>query len=216
MVADAGAQLRVGAQATQRAAVGGVIVGVEHERARREVAGEDRGEKRVDARFDGLGIGPAEEALELGAARLLAVGHGALAAQRAVGEVVEEPGVGADGEVGVEGEELGELEGLEAVDDEGFAQSVVAKERGVEEEAVAAEAGDEADDGGVRGMERAGDLAQGGALGDEGGDGAREVAMAQPVGVGEGLGGEAATDSGCSGRSGCAAGRRACGSGRSG
>ena len=40
-------------------------------------------------------------------------------------------------------------------------------------------------------MKGASDLTQGGALGDEGGDGAREVAMAQPVGVGEGLGGEA-------------------------
>lgn len=65
------------------------------------------------------------------------------------------------------------------------------EERGVKEEAMAAEACDEAGDGRVRGVERAGDLTQRGALGDEGGDGAREVAMAKPVGVGEGLGGEA-------------------------
>ena len=191
VVADAGAQLRMPAQASQRAPVGGVIVGVEHERAGGQVTGQDRGKERMDARFHGLRVGSTEETLELGSAQLLAVGHGALATQRAVGEVIDEPGMAADGEVGVEGEELGELEGLEAIDDEGFAQGVTAKERGVKEEAMAAESSDESDDGGVRGVERASDLPQGGALGDEGGDGAREVAMAQPVGVGEGLGGEA-------------------------
>ena len=149
VVADAAAQLAMSPHAAQRAAVSRVIVGVEVERAGGEVVGQDRGEERVDARFDGLRVGPAELALELGSARLLEWGHGALAAQRAVGEVVEEPGVSADGEVGVEGEELGELEGLEAVDDEGFAQGVAAKQRGVEEEAVTAEASDESDDGGV-------------------------------------------------------------------
>jgi hypothetical protein len=72
--------------------------------------------------------------LEVSPAHSLLRGHGALAAQRAVGEVVEEPGVGADGEVGVEGEELGELEGLEAVDDEGFGEGRWS--RSLEEEAV--------------------------------------------------------------------------------
>ena len=191
VVADACAELGASAHASQGAAVGGVIVGVELERAGGEVAGQDRGEKRVDARFYGFRIGPAELALEERPASALVGAHGALAAQGAVGEVVEEPGVCADGEVGVEGEELGELEGLEAVDDEGFAQGVAAEERGVKEEAVAAEACDEADDGRVRGMERAGDLSQRSALGDEGGDGEREVSMSEPVGVGEGLGGEA-------------------------
>ena len=192
VVADAGVELRMPAQAAQGATVGGVIVGVEHEGAGGQVAGQDRGEERIDARFNRLRVGSAKETLELGPVEFLAVGHGALAPQGAVGEVIEEPGVGADGEVGVEGEELGELEGLEAVDDEGFAQGVTPKERGVEEEAVTAKASDEADDGGVGGVERAGDLSQGGALGDEGGDGAREMAMSEPVGVGEGLGGEAA------------------------
>jgi hypothetical protein len=39
--------------------------------------------------------------------------------------VVEEPASGAHGQVGVEGEELGELERLEAVDDEGFGERKV-------------------------------------------------------------------------------------------
>jgi len=60
----------------------------------------------------------------------------------------------------------------------------------MEEQAMPAEAGDQAGDGGVGGSEHAGDLPQGGALGDPGGDGLEEVPAAEPVGTGEGAGGE--------------------------
>jgi hypothetical protein len=96
--------------------------------------------------------------------------------------VVEEPAVGAGGEVGVEGEVLGELEGLEAVDDEGFVEAGTPEQLAVEEEAVAAEACGVAANGGVRGSEGAGDLTEGSALAEEGGDGEEQVTATEPVG----------------------------------
>jgi len=90
-----------------------------------------------------------------------------------VGEAVEEPARGADGEVGVEGEELGVDEGFEAVDGEGFGEGEAAEGRVVEEHAVAGEAQEMAADGGVGGCQSAGGLAQASAFGDEGDDGMR-------------------------------------------
>ena len=119
-------------------------------------------------------------------------GHGALAAQRAVGEVVEEPAVGADGEVGVEGEELGELEGLEAVDDEGFGEW---RSRG----GARGGRGGSVDRGGRHGGRRWCGRCRGRGRSDAGRRPRRggrrwaseEIATAEPVGGGEGGGGEA-------------------------
>jgi hypothetical protein len=97
-----------------------MVVAVEFEDLARWELSQEGSEQLGHSELDRLGIGASEQTLELGPTDLLAWGHGALAAQRAVGEVVEEPGSGADGEVGVEREELGELEGLETVDDERF------------------------------------------------------------------------------------------------
>jgi hypothetical protein len=107
--------------------------------------------------------------------------------------VVEEPASGAYGQVGVEGEELRELERLEAVDDEGFGERKVLQERRVEEQAVATETGEVAGDGRVGGSEEAGDLPEAGAFGGVLRDGAKELGTAEPVGDGEGPGGEATT-----------------------
>lgn len=80
------------------------------------------------AALDRLGIRASEDIFELGATPALRSGHGTLAPQRAVGEVVEEPAPGTGGEIGVEGKELGVLEGLEAIDDEGFGHGEAAEQ----------------------------------------------------------------------------------------
>lgn len=166
-----------------------MVIGVEQE----GIGGqqfEQRAEQFDDAQLDGFGIGAAEAKLEFGAAQFLVRGHGALAAQGAVGEVIDHPAVGADGEVGMEGEELGAGEGLEAVDDEGFAQGGVLEVGVLKEAAVLSEAGGEAGDGGMRGSQDAADLAQARSLGEPGGDGDEEVPEAQAAGGGEGAVGE--------------------------
>ena len=105
--------------------VGRMVVGEEHERAPSAGPFDPGTQQRRHRALDGLRVGSAESGLEFGPAQTLGLGHPTLAAQRAVGEVVEEPASGAHGQVGVEGEELGELERLEAVDDEGFGERKV-------------------------------------------------------------------------------------------
>lgn len=177
----------------ESATVGGMVVSVQVEK------GEARGEgaKEIDdADLDGLGIGPAETGLELAAAAFLLSGHGSLAPQRAVGEVQDHPAIGGNGEIEVEREELGELEGFEAIDDDGLPEHGSLEEGAVKEEAVTAGAAEVAQDGRVGDAEETGDLADARSLGGEPCDQGKEIAPAQPVGRGEGAGGEASTAGG--------------------
>ncbi len=159
VVVDVGSEGVSLAQAAESAAVGGMVIGVEDQGVVSDMR-EERGKQGRHAELDGLWVRATEGAFEEGPFADLVWGHGALAAQRAVGEVVEQPAASADGEVGVEGEELGELEGLEAVDDEGFGEGEGVQEQLMEEEAVASATGEGARDGGVGGIEEARDLAQ--------------------------------------------------------
>lgn len=81
----------------------------------------------------------------------------------------------------MEGKILGELEGLEAVYDQGFAKEMGAQVQPLEEEAVPTKACEVAGDGGMGCLENTRDLAQPRALGSEGRDGQEEVAPTQPV-----------------------------------
>jgi hypothetical protein len=163
-----------------------MIVTVEDQGRVRRQAAHQRVQECGDPELDGLGIRASEGLFELGPPPTLEGSHRSLAAERAVGEVIEEPALGPGGEVGVEGEVLGELEGLEAIDDEGFRDGPTAKELAVEEEAVTTEAGGVTGDGGVGGAQGTGDLTEGSPFAEEGGDGQEEIAPAEPVGGGEG------------------------------
>ncbi len=82
------------------------------------------------------------------------------------------PGVvSVDGEVGVEGEELGELEGLEAVDDDGGGYLRMGQHPAMQEHAVSPGSGDVTHDGGVGDAQEAGDLSESGPLDAEVDDG---------------------------------------------
>jgi len=93
--------------------------------------------------LDRLGIGPAQAVFQKGSFLPLPGRHPSLSPQGTVGEVVEEPALAPGGQVEMEGEELGELEGLEAVDGDRFAdvEVAVADRLLVEEEGLASGAG---------------------------------------------------------------------------
>ena len=95
----------------------------------------------------------------------------------AVGEVVKEPRFRTSGEVDVEGEVLGELEGLEAVNDDRFVQRLILQEVAMENHAVAAESGKVTGDGGMADAQDPGHLAQAGSLAGPGGNAAQEIAL---------------------------------------
>jgi hypothetical protein len=78
----------------------------------------------------------------------------------------------------VEGKELGVLEGLEAVDDQGLGEREWPEAVAVEEEAVAAGPGQVPGDGGMVDLEEASDLAEGGSVDRELGDTGEEAAVA--------------------------------------
>jgi hypothetical protein len=109
-------------------------------------------------------------------------------------EVIEEVTLRSDGEVQVEGEVLGELESLEAVDDEGFAKPEhrILEVAEMEEEAMAPQAGEVSGNRVGRDLEHAGGLTQARAFGRPEGDGVEQVRASEPVGYGEGLSGEVA------------------------
>ena len=177
----------VPAQSLEGAPVGGVIIAVQDQvRSDRRLpvswstspAWEQGMQQLDDPRLHGLGIRSSQRCFEDLPAPLLCRGHGSLASQGAVGEVIEEPGLGPDSEVEVEGEELGVLEGLEAVDDEGFADGSIGGQLLVAEEAVASGSGELADDGRVGDLEESRDLAETGSLGGKLGDAGQEIAPA--------------------------------------
>jgi hypothetical protein len=89
--------------------------------------------------------------------------------------------------VDVEGIELAELEGLEAIEDEGLGDGGGRRMGFEEEQAVSGESFDVACDGGGGGVELAGDLSVGGAGEDAPEGGAEEFGASEPVGEGEGL-----------------------------
>jgi len=174
-------------QAAKGPRVGRMIVTVEDQGRVRRQAAHQRVQECGDRELDGLGIRASEGLFELGPPPTLERSHRSLAAERAVGEVIEEPALGPGGEVGVEGEVLGELEGLEAIDDEGSGMAQPEGARG--------ERGGSVDRGVRRGGRRwcgrcrgPGDLTEGSAFTEEGGDGQEEIAPAEPVGGGEGGG----------------------------
>ncbi len=86
------------------------------------------------------------------------------------------PALCTDSEVEVKGEELGELEGLETVDDEGFVDRAVGEDLPMEEEAMSAGPGEVAHDSCVGDVKDSSDLAQTWTFGGELGDGAEQVA----------------------------------------
>ena len=134
--------------------VGRVIVGVEHELLVSHGL-EQRSQKLRHALLDRLGVGSPHGELQLCAPLLLSFGHAAFAPQGAVGEVVEEPRRSPGGDIDMEREVLGVLESFEAIGDEGFLEAEVVPQVVVEEEAMAAQAGGIAGDGGVGGRCRA-------------------------------------------------------------
>ena len=159
-------------QATQSPTIGGVVVAVEDQGLAPTASSQQRHEQRRDGVLDRLGIGSTECVLELGATLVLERSHCALSPQRAIREVIEEPALRADGEIDMEGEVLGELERLEAVEDQRFAEYEITGEVRVEEETVTAQASEEAADGRVAGAEGAGDLTERGTFAGQCGDGA--------------------------------------------
>jgi len=171
-------------EATQGRGVGPVVVAAQGDGG---FLGQDGLEELADILFDGLGIGSAELVLEGPASAFLGVGHAALASQGAVGEVPEEAGVGLDEQVVEEGVVLAVFEGLEAVQDEGSLGSGEAGEVGVQEEAVSAEAGEEAIDGAGRDTQVAGDLSVGHAADGPHEEPGGQVRSFEPVGGAEGL-----------------------------
>ena len=71
-----------------------------------------------DGMFDGSWVGPAQLSLEFLPALLLPLRHAARPPQRRVGEVQDEAGVVLDGDEVLEGEELAEFEGFQAIGDD--------------------------------------------------------------------------------------------------
>ena len=165
-------------QASEGSAVGGMVVAVETQTASRRNRTQQRPQECSCSELDSLGIGTTEDALELGSALFLEGSHRALTAQGAIGEVIEEPALGSNGQVGVEWEVLGVLEGLKAIEDEWFAELEVMQLLALEEKTVAGKPGNVARDGGVGGSEDTGDLAQPAALGDHPSDGAEQLGAA--------------------------------------
>ncbi|MBK7701374.1 MAG: hypothetical protein IPI34_00055 [bacterium] len=108
---------------------------------------------------DGFRVRATQRSLELGPAPFLPLCHAPFAPQWAVGMEQEVAGRGVDGHVVMEGEVLAPLEGLEAVDDDLGGGTDLLQLLGVEQQAVAAEAGGLALDGGSSDMLRPGGLA---------------------------------------------------------
>ncbi|MCB9464140.1 MAG: hypothetical protein H6682_10675 [Candidatus Eisenbacteria bacterium] len=109
-----------------RPEVGRVLVAVKFERTRTSV--HQQLEEFGHSCLDGLGIRATESALEVLPRLFLSRCHSSLSPERAVRERVEEPGVLSDRKIHVEGEVLGVLEGLEAVDYDRFLDLRVSKE----------------------------------------------------------------------------------------
>jgi len=182
-------------QPTHRPAVGGMVIAVDDNLRGAPGATllQHGHEEFKDAFLDSLGVGTAEVCLEPFSADPLFGCHGPLAAERTVGEVTDEPAVGIDGEIAVEGIVLGELEGLEAIDDDGVRDRMACEHPTVVDQAVAASPGDVAHDGCMGDTEEAGDLAQAGALGREADDIEVHIAAPEPVVGLEGPCGESAS-----------------------
>jgi hypothetical protein len=121
---------------------------------------KDRAEQFPDAVLNRLRIRPSQGLLPFDPTGLLRLGHGSLPAQGAVGEVVEEPGLVPDGQIGVEGEVLRILEGLEAVEDDRFVGNEVRNELSLKEKAVPSPSTDVARHGGMGQVQVSSDLAQ--------------------------------------------------------
>jgi hypothetical protein len=170
-----------------------VVVAVERKPGIRRNSSQDGFQKPGDAGLHRFRIGASEALFECGAPPALIGGHGTLATQGAVGEVIEEPAVGTGREVGVEREVLGVLERLEAIDDERFTEVETLQAHALEEQTVSTESGNVSGDGGMGGSQSAGNLAQGGAFGDEDGDAQEQVPSSQPVGGAKGRAAEAAS-----------------------
>jgi len=126
------------------------------------------------------------------AAAFLGRSHPALAAQRAVGEVPEEAGVGFDEHVVQEGEVLAELERLDAIENDRTLGLGVGCQLRVQEEAVPAEPRGEPVDGRWRDPEIPGDLPVGGSVDDAAGDRDGQFGTFEVVAHRERLLGEAA------------------------
>jgi len=104
--------------------------------------------------------------------------------------VIEAPALLPGGDVDVVGEELGVLEGLEAVEADRLLDARLREELSMEDQAVAGGPGQVQGDGGVGNPLGPGDLADPG-TGDGLADDVQEQVVAmEPVGGGEGAGGE--------------------------
>jgi len=129
------------------------------------VSGRDEGDESIEAagrRAEiaavacSSGSGPASSFLVGGAGPGAGMGGGV--------ECVDEPGVLSDGGSDAEGEVLGEFEGLEVVEHDGLTEAGVEGVEGLseQEQAMSAETGAEAGDGGGGAAEGAGELSVGG------------------------------------------------------
>ncbi|MDO9069561.1 MAG: hypothetical protein Q7W05_14055 [Deltaproteobacteria bacterium] len=139
------------------------------------------------APLDSLGIRATQRSLELGPAPFLPLCHAPFAPQRAVGMEQEVAGRGVDGHVVMEGEVLAPLEGLEAVDDDLGGGTDLLQLSGVEQQAVAAEAGGLALDGGGSDSFGPGGLAVAHRADLRHEQSGHQIGTLLPVGGGEGL-----------------------------
>ena len=139
-----------------------------------------------------VGRGSCGRFASLLAALLLERRHPAFATQLAVGEIDEKVRALLHGHVVVDREVLAELEGLEAVDDHFGRRRCLCHQLLVQQEAVPAEAGDVAVNGGGGHAQVPGDLPVGHASGDLGEDEGAQMGAFLPVGCAEGLGAEGA------------------------
>ena len=109
-------------------------------------------------------------------------------------ENVDQPGVRSDGGADSEGQVLGELEGLEVIEDDGLVEASLELGVGASEQqqGVATEPGADPGDGGSGAAEGPGDLAVGGPGVEHGGDGEQQLGSLEVVEGREGVGVEGA------------------------
>jgi hypothetical protein len=150
-------------------------------------------EEFEDSFLHRLGIGTTEGSLDRGSALLLPSRHPPFASQRTVGEVVKEPTDFAYGKIVMTGEVLGELKGLEAIEDDRFLAGLALEHVTVGDEAMTPGSGQMPLNGGVGDPESSGGLSQSGPGDREVSDLHKEIPSVEPVGRGEGTGSKGAS-----------------------
>jgi hypothetical protein len=148
--------------------------------------GHNAAHQLLDGLLRGAGVGASVAGLEPDSLALLAGSHAAAAAQLGLVEAVDVVR-GADQEIEIEGPVVAGLQGAEAVEGQGLGGGGARPQVLVEEQAVAAQALDQALDGGMGHPELECDLAQAGAGEDAVVGGLQQLGVLEPVAGGEGL-----------------------------